>query len=369
MTVASNLGFPRIGRRRELKRALERHWAGELDAAALLAEAAALRERHWRLQQGAAISHIPSADFALYDHVLDHSCMFGAIPEGYGWAGGAVSPDTMFALARGTKGGAGAGMPALEMTKWFDTNYHYLVPRLSAAQRFELTANRPLAAFQEAMAQGVRTRPVLLGPVTFLLLSKGIDGAATLGLLDALLPLYAEILRSLAEAGCAWVQIDEPCLALDLPEAARAALAHAYGVLARGPAPDVLLASYFGPIGDNLTAALRLPVAGLHLDLVRGRADLPAVLAQAPREMWLSLGLVDGRNVWRTDLAAALGLARQVADRRGDTRRLMVAPSCSLLHVPVDLAQEDALDHGGARLARFRGAEACRGVGDRARAG
>ena len=215
---------------------------------------------------------------------------------------------------------------------------------MSGAQRFALTANRPLAAFREALASGLRTRPVLLGPVTFLMLSKGTDGAGTLGLLDALLPLYAEILRTLAEAGCAWVQIDEPCLALDLPDGALAALTHAYGVLARGPAPDVLLASYFGPIVGNLATALRLPVAGLHLDLVRGRADLPAVLAGAPPELWLSLGLVDGRNVWRADLAGALGVARQVAEARRDTRRLMVAPSCSLLHVPVDLAQEDGLD-------------------------
>ncbi len=344
MTIASNLGFPRIGRRRELKSALERHWAGDLDEAGLLAEAAMLRERHMRLQQGAGISHVPSGDFTLYDHVLDHACMFGAVPDGYGWQGGPVSLATAFALARGTRGGAGSGLPALEMTKWFDTNYHYLVPRLSAAQRFELTANRPLAAFEEAQAQGVRTRPVLLGPVTFLLLSKSTDGTNTLGLLDFLLPLYAEILRGLAEAGCPWVQIDEPCLALDLPDRARATLAHAYATLARGPAPDVLLASYFGPIGDNLATALRLPVAGLHLDLVRGRGDLPAALAGAPREMWLSLGLVDGRNVWRSDLAGALDVARQVAQSRGDTRRLMVAPSCSLLHVPVDLAQEDALD-------------------------
>ena len=351
MTIASNLGFPRMGKRRELKQALERHWAGELDEAGLLAEAARLRTLHTSLQQGACIGHVPSGDFALYDHVLDHACMFGAVPAGYGWSGGPVSLATTFALARGARGGqledeAGItpGVPALEMTKWFDTNYHYLVPRLEADLRFELTGNRPLAMFQEALARGVRTRPVLLGPVTFLLLSKAAGQFDPLDLLDRLLPLYAEILGGLAKAGCAWVQMDEPCLALDLPEPARAALSRTYHHLAKGPSPDILLASYFGPMADNLPTALSLPVAGLHLDLVRGRPDLPAVLADAPANLWLSLGLVDGRNVWRCDLAAALAVGRQVAEARQGTRRLMVAPSCSLLHVPADLSQETMLD-------------------------
>ena len=177
MTLAANLGFPRMGHRRQLKFALEKFWSGEIDEAALQAEAATLRATHWRLQQGLGISHLPSNDFSLYDHVLDTACMLGAIPDGYGWTGGKVSLGTYFALARGARGtaaerdaGVGKGMPALEMTKWFDTNYHYLVPRLSADQRFVLTENRPLAAFREALAQGPRTRPVILGPVSFLLL-------------------------------------------------------------------------------------------------------------------------------------------------------------------------------------------------------
>jgi len=354
VTVASNPGFPRIGRRRELKFALERHWAGELDEAGLLAEAARLRAAHWRLQQGRGISHVPSGDFSLYDHVLDTACMLGAIPPGYGWQGGSgrVGLPTYFALARGSRGteaervaGIRPGLPALEMTKWFDTNYHYLVPRLSAEQRFELTDNRPLAMFREAQALGMRARPVLLGPVSFLLLSKAADGSAPLDLLDRLLPLYARVLRELAEAGCAWVQVDEPCLALDLPEKARVAFALAYGALAQGPTPDILLVSYFGPMDDNLGTVLRLPVAGLHLDLVRGATDLDAVLEAGRPERWLSLGLVDGRNVWRTDLRAALAMAQRVARaRQGGARRLMVAPSCSLLHVPVDLAGESELD-------------------------
>jgi len=350
MTVASNLGFPRIGRRRQLKFALERYWSDELDETGLLADAARLRATHWRLQQGLGISHVPSGDFSLYDGVLDTACMVGAIPPGYGWSGGAVGLRTYFALARGSRGAAAElasgvrpDLCALEMTKWFDTNYHYLVPRMAAAQRFELTENRPLALFREAQAAGTRTRPVLLGPVSFLLLSKTTDGSDPLDLLGRLLPVYARVLGELAEAGSAWVQMDEPCLVCDLPEKAREAFAVAYNALAKSPAPDLLLASYFGPIGDNLDAAVRLPVAGLHLDLIRGTSDLEAVLERARPEQWLSLGLIDGRNVWRADLRAVLALAARVAGVRG-TRRLMIAPSCSLLHVPFDLTQEEKLD-------------------------
>ncbi|MBN8872525.1 MAG: 5-methyltetrahydropteroyltriglutamate--homocysteine S-methyltransferase [Rhodospirillales bacterium] len=337
MTIASNLGFPRIGARRALKSALERHWAGTLDTAGLETEAARLRAAHRTLQVGLGISHVPSGEFSLYDHVLDTACLLGAVPPGYGWSNGPVSSATYFALARGT-----AQRPALPMTKWFDTNYHHLVPQLSPGQAFVLTANRPLDLLLEAKAEARRTRPVLLGPVTFLALSHGTAGNDPLDLLDGVLPVYAAVLRSLAEAGAAWVQIDEPVLALDLPDATRTALRRAYAVLAGAGGPKILLASYFGPIADNLPTALRLPVDGLHLDLVRGAADLDPVLQQASDQLCLSLGVVDGRNVWRTDLRATLGTLRRVADRRG-ARGLMVAPSCSLLHVPLDLGAEPEL--------------------------
>jgi 5-methyltetrahydropteroyltriglutamate--homocysteine methyltransferase len=350
MTIASNLGFPRIGPRRELKFALEKFWAGDLDEAGLQAEAAVLRAAQWRLQAGLGVSHVPSNDFSLYDHVLDTACMLGAIPDGYGWRGGPVSMATYFALARGARGSAAehaAGitdkLPALEMTKWFDTNYHYLVPRLRHGQRFELTGNRPGAMFREAQALGLRTRPVLLGPVSFLLLSKTDDGSDPLHLLGALLPVYTQILAELAEAGAAWVQIDEPALVLDPTEKARVAFALAYGRLSQGAASNILLTSYFGDLGDNLATALRLPVAGLHLDMVRGAGQLEEVLATARPDLWLSLGVVDGRSVWRNDLSATLTTLQRVAAARG-TRRLMIAPSCSLLHVPVDLEQETGLD-------------------------
>jgi 5-methyltetrahydropteroyltriglutamate--homocysteine methyltransferase len=347
MTLATNLGFPRIGRRRELKQALEAHWAGGLSEKDLHEQAALLRAEHWRLQADKGIAHIPAGDFSLYDGLLDTACMFGAIPEGYGWSGGPVSLATQFALARGARGseserrmGIATGLPALEMTKWFDTNYHYLVPRLSATQRFELTGNRLLEAWHEARAIGIGTRPVLLGPISFLTLSKAADGSDPLDLLESLLPLYQEVLRQLAEAGCPWVQVEEPVLALDLPEKARRAFPVAYEALTRGVAPKLLLVSYFGPMAENLPIAACLPVDGVHLDLIRGAADFALALGTVPPERWLSLGVVDGRNVWRADLQKALAILRQAAEVRG-TERLMVAPSCSLLHVPVDLAQEE----------------------------
>ena len=350
MTVAGNLGFPRIGRRRELKTALEQYWSGALDEPGLEAVATALRIGHWQLQVGLGISHVPCGDFSLYDHVLDTACMLGAIPPGYGWSGGPVSLATYFALARGSRdtaaervAGIAPGLPAMEMTKWFDTNYHYLVPRLSAGQRFALSANRLLAQFREAMAMPVRTRPTLLGPVSFLMLAKMTDGSDPLDLLHAVLPIYNQVMNELAESGASWVQMDEPVLGLDLTEKAKVALGLAYGTFAAQSKPDILLTSYFGPLGGNLAVAARLPVAGLHVDLVRGITELDAVVAAVPVERWLSLGIVDGRNVWRTDLRAALGTLQRVASVRG-TRRLMAAPSCSLLHVPFDVAHEAKLD-------------------------
>jgi 5-methyltetrahydropteroyltriglutamate--homocysteine methyltransferase len=350
--IAANLGFPRIGRRRELKAALESFWAGRLDEAELMRQAADLRRRHWQVQCGHGIGHIPAGDFSLYDHVLDTACMVGAVPPGYGWREGPVSLATRFALARGVRGGDGAhGAPALELTKWFDTNYHYLVPRLAPDQRFAATDNPVLAQVREAAQANLRTRGVLLGPVSFLMLSKTTDGSDPLRLLASLLPAYAQVLRDLAEESVAWVQMDEPVLALDLSRAAREALATAYATLAQA-APRILVASYFGALGDNLGVAASLPVAGLHLDLVRGAAQLPDALEAMPRDRTLSLGLIDGRNVWRADLRRALALAQDAARARG-TRHLMVAPSCSLLHVPVDVRQETALPDAVRRWLAF----------------
>jgi 5-methyltetrahydropteroyltriglutamate--homocysteine methyltransferase len=352
MTIASNLGYPRIGPRRELKTALEAFWAGKSTEADLLATVTALRAGARAVQQGSGISHIPSGDFALYDHVLETACAFAAIPEGYGWSGhGPAGLATIFALARGARGTAAereAGIPgtatALEMTKWFDTNYHYLVPRLSARMRFRLLHNRWAEAYADGVAHGTRTRPVLLGPVSFLLLSKTEDGSRPLELLPALLPAYAEGLRGIAEAGAAWVQIDEPCLVMDLPPGAAEAYRTGFRALAdAAPGLNLLLTTYFEGLRDNLALATSLPVAGLHVDLVRAPWQLDDVLDALPKDRWLSLGVVDGRNVWRTDLRRALAQLR-AAEAAGFGRRLMVAPSCSLLHVPHSVAMETTLD-------------------------
>lgn len=351
MTIAANLGYPRIGPRRELKTALEAFWAGRSSEEELLRAAASLRAGGRAAQQGAGIGHLPSGDFALYDHVLETACAFGAVPPGYGWDGeGPVPLSTLFLLARGGRGegcgcAGGQGAAALEMTKWFDTNYHYLVPRLSAGTRFRLAHNRWAEAVREGLAAGCRTRPVLLGPVSFLLLSKGEGGARPLDLLPSLLPAYAEALRGMAEAGAAWVQVDEPCLATDLPAGAGDAYAAAFRALAdAAPGLNLLLAAYFGGLRENGPLAFSLPVAGVHLDLVRDPGQLDGALDLARADQWLSLGAVDGRNVWRTDLRAALGTLRRAAGRRGGAARLMVAPSCSLLHVPHGLRLETALD-------------------------
>jgi len=360
----ATLGTPRIGPRRELKIALENYWSGKSDEASLLEAAAALRIANWARQKSLGVSVIPSNDFSLYDHVLDTSVMFGAIPEGYGWQGGKVSLETYFALARGAQGEAddhdgahhdhahhehahhGHGAPAQEMTKWFDTNYHYMVPEFAKGQRFVLSSLKPVDEYREAKALGYQTRPVLLGPVTFLLLGKSKDPLLDpLSLLGELLPHYINVLRLLAANGAEWVQLDEPCLALDLSEAARDALARAYAVLAHAlPQLKIMLTTYFGGLGDNLDLALSLPVAGLHLDLVRAPEQLDLVAAKAPRGLVLSLGVIDGRNVWRADLPRLLDRLEPLVAKRG-TDHLQIAPSCSLLHVPVDLDQEATLDH------------------------
>jgi len=336
MTRSSNLGFPRIGAHRELKKALERYWAGESDAATLLAIAAELRARHWQLQQDKGIEVIPSNDFSLYDQVLDLTAVLGAVPPRF--VGEKAGLDTYFAMARGT-----AAAPAMEMTKWFDTNYHFIVPEFHAGQQFALSARKPIDEFLEARALGIHTRPVLIGPVTYLSLGKAKDeGLAPLDLLDQLLPAYGQLLAELKAAGADWVQIDEPVLALDLSDAQRAAFAKTYATLAP-LAPSIMLTSYFEGLGDNTQLATSLPVAGLHIDLVRAPAQLPAVLKALPADKVLSIGIVDGRNIWRTDLARQSAVVDAAWSVLGPDR-LEIAPSCSLLHSPVDLAGETGID-------------------------
>ncbi len=342
MSLVTCLGFPRIGLKRELKRALESHWRDHATASTLLDTARHLRQRHWQLLHDAGADVVPCNDFSLYDHVLDTAVLFDAIPERYRPVFAEDALDGYFAMARGHKRG-GHDLHALEMTKWFDTNYHYLVPELEAGQHFRLRGDKPLAEWREARALGLNARPVLLGPVSFLLLSKTVDGSNRLGLLDALLPAYAELLGQLAAAGVDWVQLDEPCLVLDQEAEAQAAYRQAYATLNSARRPKILLATYFGALGDNLALAHALPVDGLHVDLVRAPEQLDAVLAGLPEDRVLSVGVIDGRNIWRSRPTQVEPLLRKARQRLG-AERLWLAPSCSLLHVPIDLDAETALD-------------------------
>ncbi|KNY33264.1 MULTISPECIES: 5-methyltetrahydropteroyltriglutamate--homocysteine S-methyltransferase [unclassified Agrobacterium] len=355
----ASLGFPRIGRHRELKFALEGFWSGKIPETELLETAARLRAENWVLQREKGITHIPSNDFSLYDHVLDTAVMVGAIPSVYGWEGEDVSLSTYFAMARGSQSEAhagcghahgaddlhGLGVRALEMTKWFDTNYHYMVPEVSEDQHFVLTSQKPVEHFLEAKALGIHTRPVILGPVTFLKLAKAREAVfKPLDLLAKLLPVYEELLRRLHAAGADWVQIDEPVAALDLSEGERHAFTMAYQTLSKA-APDlkILVATYFGGLEDNLETIVALPVAGLHIDLVRASNEFEAVLKALPANRVLSLGVIDGRNIWRADLAAIVDRLEAAIAARG-VEAFQIAPSCSLLHVPVDLELETGLD-------------------------
>jgi 5-methyltetrahydropteroyltriglutamate--homocysteine methyltransferase len=334
--LSSNLGFPRVGRHRELKQALENFWSGAIGVPELDKIGAALRARHWFVQQRAGIDHIPSNDFSNYDQMLDTIAMLGAVPARFGHPGGVVSPELYFTMARGRQD---AG--AMEMTKWFDTNYHYIVPELDADTVFSCGASKALDEYEEAKFLGIATRPVLIGPVTFLKLARMRDGSDRWGLLAKILPLYARVIAGLAEAGAQWVQIDEPILVTDLDDAARAAFADAYAVLGKLPV-KLMLATYFGAVGDNLPCLAGLQVAGVHIDLVRAPGQLDEVCRALPDDRVLSLGLVDGRNIWKTALTDAERLIERARALRRD--RLMIAPSCSFLHVPVDLATETKLD-------------------------
>ena len=345
MTTTHNLGFPRIGARRELKFALESYWKGQSSREELMSIGAQLRHRHWVHQ--AEIDLVPAGDFSCYDHVLDMSFTLGNLPERVrGFHGDPL--DNYFRVARGRSArdteGHGAccgGVAAGEMTKWFDTNYHYIVPEFSAETRFQLDASRLLAQIDEAKALGVRFKPVIIGPVTYLWLGKAKDGSDKLALLPQLLPVYAELLQRLAEAGAQWVQVDEPALATELSAPWEHAFREAYHHL-KGSRVKLLLATYFGELGPNTYLAANLPVAGLHVEAVHGRADVLPLLGLLPSHKVLSLGVIDGRNIWKTDLQAVLDWLEPISKRLAD--RLWIAPSCSLLHVPVDLGQERRLD-------------------------
>lgn len=346
MTTTHNLGFPRIGAQRELKFALEAYWKGASSREQLQALGAQLRQRHWANQ--ADLDLVPVGDFAFYDQMLDMSFTLGNLPERVqGFQGDAL--DNYFRVARGRSAQSndahaaccGAGVAAGEMTKWFDTNYHYIVPEFTADTTFQLDASRLLAQLAEARQQGVPAKPVIIGPVTYLALGKAKDGSDKLALLLRVLPVYAQLLDTLAQQGVSWVQIDEPLLVTELDADWKHAFTTAYHHL-KSSRVQLLLTTYFGPLQENLHLAANLPVAGLHLDAIQGRDDLPSLLNLLPSHKVLSLGVINGRNIWKTDLNATLDWLEPLAARLGE--RLWIAPSCSLLHVPVDLRSEPQLD-------------------------
>ncbi|MBK4739378.1 5-methyltetrahydropteroyltriglutamate--homocysteine S-methyltransferase [Noviherbaspirillum pedocola] len=345
MTTIHNLGFPRVGAKRELKFALESYWKGESSQDALKEIGAQLRKRHWANQAG--LDLVPVGDFAFYDQVLDMSFTLGNLPERVrGFHGDAL--DNYFRVARGrstqrTEAHASccSGVAAGEMTKWFDTNYHYIVPEFTAATEFKLDATRLLEQLAEAKAQGVKAKPVIIGPVTYLALGKTKDHSDKQALLPRLLRVYSALLDTLAAQGVEWVQIDEPILVTELDANWQHAFNTAYHEL-KACKVKLLLATYFGQLKDNGYLAANLPVDGLHIDAVNGHEDVQPLINLLPPHKVLSLGVINGRNIWKTDLSAVLDWLQPIAPRLGE--RLWIAPSCSLLHVPVDLESEQKLD-------------------------
>lgn len=344
MTFTHNLGFPRIGANRELKFALESYWKDQSSRDTLQKLATELRLRHW--QDQAALDWVPVGDFSFYDQMLDMSFTLGNLPARVkGFAGDTL--DNYFRVARGRSAQSAdaqcnCGVSAGEMTKWFDTNYHYIVPELTADTEFHLDASRLLAQLAEARTLNIKTKPVIIGPITYLALSKTKDDSSRLALLPRLVPVYAHLLESLAEAGVEWIQIDEPILVTELDADWRHAFNLAYHDI-KSSRVNILLATYFGKLQDNLRLAAELPVAGLHLDAINARDEVLPLLNLITGIKVLSLGVINGRNIWKTDLNAVLDWLEPISQRLGD--RLWISPSCSLQHVPVDLDSEQKMDH------------------------
>jgi 5-methyltetrahydropteroyltriglutamate--homocysteine methyltransferase len=340
--LTHNLGYPRIGCHRELKEACERYWLGQSTEEELVAAGKDLRRTHWLGQQEAGIDLIPCNDFSFYDHVLDMTVALGAIPPRYRRLPSGPPMELYFAMARGYQKD-GVDIIAMEMTKWFDTNYHYLVPEFHRDQTFSANASKAVGEFREATSLQISAKPVLIGPVSYLLLGKEKEaGFHRLELLDTLLPAYIELLQQLRDAGAPLVQIDEPFLALDLDDHRRAAYQSAFARISSAvPDLKIMLATYFEGLRENAAFAATLPVQALHLDLVRAPEQLDAVLAVVPRTLSLSLGIVDGRNIWKNDYSRSLELVERAAQVLGP-ERVLLAPSCSLLHVPYDCRLEEA---------------------------
>ncbi|MFV5687750.1 5-methyltetrahydropteroyltriglutamate--homocysteine S-methyltransferase [Flavobacterium sp. ZT3R25] len=339
----NNLGYPRIGSNRELKKACESYWAGKISIAELLTIGATIRKENWQLQAEAGIDLIPSNDFSFYDQVLDLSLTLGVIPKRYQELAKTNSIiDLYFAMARGSQKD-GEDVVAMEMTKWFDTNYHYIVPEFTKDQEFKLFSEKIIDEFKEANTLGIATKPVLIGPVSYLLLGKEKEeGFHRIDLIDKLLPVYFKILKKLEDENIEWIQFDEPFLALNLTDKERSAITYVYTEInKRFPKIKLILANYFDCFGENLETVLALPVHTLHLDLVRCHSQLDDILesGQLSDNVNLSLGVVDGRNIWKNDFKKSVALIKKATDALGENR-ILIAPSCSLIHSPCDLELE-----------------------------
>ncbi|OEU67684.1 MAG: 5-methyltetrahydropteroyltriglutamate--homocysteine S-methyltransferase [Desulfovibrio sp. S3730MH75] len=340
--LTHTLGYPRMGSKRELKKKLESYWKGDVLGDDLASTARALRCLHWQTQSEAGVDLIPVGDFSYYDHMLDNAVRFGVIPDRYDVVDNKAGLNDYFVMARGESGEHGT--PAMEMTKWFDTNYHYIVPEFKEDQEFFIADESILEQVKEATDKGYKVKAVLPGPLTFLLLGKCAGKEFDrLNLLEKLVPAYTELVERLS-SHCEWIQFDEPVLALDIDEATRKLFAPVYRTFKEAASDSkIMVATYFGGLGENLESAATLPVDALHVDLVRGGQDIDDLLAKIGSKVSLSLGVVDGRNIWRTDLDKAISTVKKAVQALG-TERVFVAPSCSLLHVPFDLDLEIDLD-------------------------
>ena len=341
--ITHNLGYPRIGSNRELKKACESYWSGKISYDQLIQAGSDIRITNLELQKKAGMDLIPSNDFSYYDHVLDTSMMVGAIPARYSRLKNNSKPaelDLYFAMARGYQKDD-VDITAMEMTKWFDTNYHYIVPEFEQNQKFELWSTKVIDEFIEAKTNGIVTKPVLLGPVSYLLLGKERDkNLNKLSLLPDLLLVYYEVLTILSQNGAEWIQLDEPFLAMDLDQKTKELFIETYyGIRNRFPKLKIMIATYFEGLRDNAQLAVNLPVNAIHLDLVKDPEQLDEILNDVPENLILSLGVVDGRNIWKNDFDSSLKLIKKAIGKVGE-KRVMIAPSCSLIHSPCDLDLE-----------------------------
>ncbi len=348
MLKTATLGFPRIGANRELKKAVESYWKGAISRDELKQAASEIKAKNWQTQKAAGISFIPSNDFSFYDHILGTITLFGAVPSRFKFEGGNVDLDLYFAMARGKQDlGAqkdGIDVTAMEMTKWFDTNYHYIVAEFNANQKFKLSCTKIFDEYEDAKKLGVETRPTVIGPVSFLLLGKTTSEFNKLDLLENLLPAYQELFAKLQEIGVQEVQIDEPYLVTDLSAEEIKAYISAYQQIRKFAGPLKLhLATYFDTLGDNAELAFNLGTDSVHVDLVRAPEQFEQVLKLVKPNQSLSLGLVDGRNIWINNFENSINIAKKAVESLGKDR-VIIAPSCSLIHTPTDLASEEKLD-------------------------